>query len=50
MDEWERRLVKEVREALGIIAKYGTEKSTILVHFKGKEYKGVKVVDWEKRD
>ncbi len=50
MDEWESRLVKDVREALGIIVKYGTEKSTILVHFEGRRYKGVKIKDWEKRD
>lgn len=48
-DGWERELVQDVKQALGVVAKYGTEKSVILLHFEGRKYKGVKLKDWEKK-
>jgi len=49
MDEWESRLVKDVRQALEVIAKCGEEKITIRVYFRGRDYGGIKVEHWEKR-
>ena len=50
MDEnTKRQIIGDVCQALEIMAKYGTEKATIFLHYEGKDYKGVKIKDWEKR-